>query len=182
MKGDAYEGLLEKNAQDVKGGAGQYFTPRPLIDAIVDVVRPAPGETICDPACTGGFQRSAHDYIAHQNTLDKSQKKHLKLKALHGVELVDGVSRLCAMNLLLHGIGPSGEESPPPVAEHRPGGPRHVPDRHVVAVAVGGHGAVRRSRRSRRPDAPSQHPRGRLRQARGERIQQRADPLQLFGG
>ena len=56
VKGDAYEGLLEKNAQDVKGGAGQYFTPRPLIDAIVDCVDPQPMETICDPACgTGGL-------------------------------------------------------------------------------------------------------------------------------
>jgi len=56
VKGDAYEGLLEKNAQDTKTGAGQYFTPRPLIRAIVDVMNPKPGETICDPACgTGGF-------------------------------------------------------------------------------------------------------------------------------
>jgi type I restriction enzyme M protein len=117
VKGDAYEGLLEKNAQDVKGGAGQYFTPRPLIGAIVDAVRPAPGETICDPACgTGGFLLAAHDYIVHSNpTLDKDQKKHLKLKALHGIELVDGVARLCAMNLLLHGVGPSGDEAAPPI-------------------------------------------------------------------
>jgi type I restriction enzyme M protein len=117
VKGDAYEGLLEKNAQDVKGGAGQYFTPRPLIQAIVDAVRPTPGEIICDPACgTGGFLLAAHDYIVRQNaTLDKSQKKHLKLKALQGVELVDGVARLCAMNLLLHGVGPSGNEAEPPI-------------------------------------------------------------------
>jgi type I restriction enzyme M protein len=117
VKGDAYEGLLEKNAQDVKGGAGQYFTPRPLISAIVDAVRPSPAETICDPACgTGGFLLAAHDYIVHANkTLDKEQKKHLKLKALHGIELVDGVARLCAMNLLLHGVGPSGDEAAPPI-------------------------------------------------------------------
>ena len=64
MKGDAYEGLLEKNAQDIKSGAGQYFTPRPLIQAIVDVIAPKPGETICDPACgTGGFLLAAHDYV-----------------------------------------------------------------------------------------------------------------------
>src|ERR1700757_2152032 len=63
VKGDAYEGLLEKNASDVKGGAGQYFTPRPLISAIVDVMRPTPGQTIHDPACgTGGFLLVAHDY------------------------------------------------------------------------------------------------------------------------
>jgi type I restriction enzyme M protein len=118
VKGDAYEGLLEKNAQDVKGGAGQYFTPRALIRAIVDVVRPRPGETICDPACgTGGFLLAAHEYIVkHNSTLDKDQKKHLKLDALRGVDIVDGVVRLCAMNLLLHGIGPSGKESAPPVS------------------------------------------------------------------
>ena len=61
VKGDAYEGLLEKNAQDTKGGAGQYFTPRPVIEAIVEVIRPQPGEKICDPACgTGGFLLEAH--------------------------------------------------------------------------------------------------------------------------
>jgi len=78
VKGEAYEGLLEKNAQDVKGGAGQYFTPRALIRAIVDVARPRPGETICDPACgTGGFLLAAHDHIVkHNPTLDKDQKKH----------------------------------------------------------------------------------------------------------
>jgi type I restriction enzyme M protein len=116
VKGDAHEGLLEKNAQDTKGGAGQYFTPRPLIDAIVAVMRPAPGETICDPACgTGGFLLAAHDYVAEHYRLDSDQKRHLKLDALYGVELVDGVTRLCAMNLLLHGIGPTDAEGDPPV-------------------------------------------------------------------
>jgi type I restriction enzyme M protein len=118
VKGDAYEGLLEKNAQDTKSGAGQYFTPRPLIQAVVDCIRPAPGETVCDPACgTGGFLLAAHDYIArHYPNLDKDQKRHLKLKALRGVELVDSVTRLCAMNLMLHRIGPTGsEEVEPPV-------------------------------------------------------------------
>jgi type I restriction enzyme M protein len=116
VKGDAYEGLLEKNAQDIKGGAGQYFTPRPLIAAIVEVVQPKPGESICDPACgTGGFLLATHAYIAQHNpNLDKDQKRHLKLEALHGVEIVDNVTRLCAMNLFLHGIGPSGDETPPP--------------------------------------------------------------------
>ena len=71
VKGDAYEGLLERNAQDVKGGAGQYVTPRPLIDAIVDCVRPRPGELIEDPACgTGGFLLSAHRYIANATTAE----------------------------------------------------------------------------------------------------------------
>ncbi len=106
VKGDAYEGLLEKNAADVKGGAGQYFTPRPLIAAMVECINPRPGETICDPACgTGGFLLAAHDYLVNNNELDRDQLRTLKSGALHGVELVDGVTRLCAMNLLLHGIG-----------------------------------------------------------------------------
>lgn len=117
VKGDAYEGLLEKNAQDTKGGAGQYFTPRALIRAIVDCVAPQPHETICDPACgTGGFLLAAHDYIVARNpTMDRRQKRRMKLEALRGVELVDGVARLCAMNLLLHGIGPAADEAEPPV-------------------------------------------------------------------
>src|SRR5690606_22469525 len=106
-KGDAYEGLLERNAQDVKGGAGQYFTPRPVIDAIIDCIRPKPGDVSCDPACgTGGFLLAAHEYVAKHYQLDRSQKKHLRYDAIRGVELVDGVTRLCAMNLFLHGIGP----------------------------------------------------------------------------
>jgi type I restriction enzyme M protein len=113
--GDAYEGLLEKNAQDTKGGAGQYFTPRALIDAIVDVMRPAPSETICDPACgTGGFLLAAYRYVA-RGQLDPDQKRHLRLEALRGVEIVDAVTRLCAMNLLLHGVGPTLESADPPV-------------------------------------------------------------------
>ena len=95
VKGDTYELLLEKNAQDVKTGAGQYFTPRALIRAIVDVMRPVPGETICDPACgTGGFLLIAYEDIArHYTTLNKDQKRHLRLDALRGVELVDAVTR-----------------------------------------------------------------------------------------
>jgi type I restriction enzyme M protein len=118
VKGAIYEELLERNAQDTKGGAGQYFTPRPLIRAIVDVMRPAPGETIGDPAVgTGGFLLAAHDYIAdHNPTLDTDQKRHLKLEALRGVDIVDGVVRLCAMNMVLHGIGPTnGDKTAPPV-------------------------------------------------------------------
>jgi type I restriction enzyme M protein len=119
IKGDAYEGLLEKNAQDAKGGAGQYFTPRALIRAIVECIAPKPGETIADPACgTGGFLLAAHDHILHaHSSLDRAQKKHLKLEALHGTELVDGVARLCAMNLLLHGIGPTAGETTPPAVK-----------------------------------------------------------------
>lgn len=112
VKGDAYEGLLEKNAQDTKGGAGQYFTPRPLIEGIVDVIAPIPGETICDPACgTGGFLFKAHDYIVNNNpNLTKTEKKTLKESTLKGIELVHSVTRLCAMNMLLHGIGSQDEE------------------------------------------------------------------------
>jgi len=84
VKGDAYEGLLQKNAEDTKSGAGQYFTPRPLIKAIVDVMRPEPGQRICDPACgTGGFLLASHDYIVHHSQLDRDQKDFLKHDALH---------------------------------------------------------------------------------------------------
>lgn len=107
VKGDAYEGLLEKNAQDTKSGAGQYFTPRSVITAIIDCIQPKPGEIIIDPACgTGGFLLATHEYVTKKHNLDRDQKRHLKYKALRGVELVDSVTRLCAMNLFLHGIGP----------------------------------------------------------------------------
>ena len=104
VKGDAYEGLLQKNAEDVKGGAGQYFTPRPLIAAMVDAIAPQPGETICDPSCgTGGFLLAAHDFLAKSPALDRGEKKKLRNGTFHGVELVDSVTRLRAMNLLLTG-------------------------------------------------------------------------------
>jgi type I restriction enzyme M protein len=116
VKGDAYEGLLEKNAEDTKSGAGQYFTPRVLIDALVDCIAPRPGEVICDPACgTGGFLLSAYHYIATHYELDLDKKRNLRYDALRGVELVDGVTRLCAMNMLLHGIGPDDDEREPPI-------------------------------------------------------------------
>jgi len=111
IKGDAYEGLLEKNAQDTKSGAGQYFTPRALIDALVAVMRPETMQTICDPACgTGGFLLAAHAYISQHNALDRDQNQHLRYEALHGWEIVPNAARLCAMNLMLHEIG--GEECP----------------------------------------------------------------------
>ncbi|MBI2211209.1 MAG: N-6 DNA methylase, partial [Deltaproteobacteria bacterium] len=116
VKGDAYEGLLQKNAEDVKGGAGQYFTPRPLIAAVVDVMRPEPGKTICDPACgTGGFLLAAYTYLSNPQhyQLDRSQKKKLASGMLFGVELVDSVARLCCMNLLLHGISADGADEVP---------------------------------------------------------------------
>ena len=114
VKGDAYEGLLEKNAQDTKSGAGQYFTPRPLIQAMVDVIQPKPGETICDPACgTGGFLLAAHDYIVkHYPNMTKEEKRALKDTTFSGWELVQSTARLCAMNLMLHGIGTNGGKLP----------------------------------------------------------------------
>src|ERR1039458_4572197 len=111
VKGDAYEGLLEKNAQDTKSGAGQYFTPRPLVEAIVACVRPQPGEVICDPACgTGGFLLAAHDYIVkHNPSLTPEQQRDLETNALRGIELVEEVARLATMNFLLHNIGTSAK-------------------------------------------------------------------------
>ena len=107
VKGDAYEGLLEKNAQDTKSGAGQYFTPRPLIQAMVDVIQPKPKETLCDPACgTGGFLLAAHDYVVkHNPNMSADEKRKLKGSTFKGWELVQSTARLCAMNLMLHSIG-----------------------------------------------------------------------------
>ncbi len=113
LKGDAYEGLLQRGAEDTKTGAGQYFTPRPLIRAIVACVTPRPGETIADPACgTGGFLMISHEWIVdhHIEEMDADDKRFLRDETFTGWEIVDGTARLCAMNLLLHGIGsPSGE-------------------------------------------------------------------------
>jgi type I restriction enzyme M protein len=83
VKGYAYEGLLERNAQDVKGGAGQYFTPRPLIQAVVEAIQPKPGDVIADPVCgTGGFLLAAYDLLSKSSKLDKAQKKHLRYQDL----------------------------------------------------------------------------------------------------
>ncbi len=111
VKGDAYEGLLAKNAEDVKTGAGQYFTPRPLIQAIVDVMRPTAINRVADPAAgTGGFLLSAYEHMKTTN-LDRDQKKFLRDEALRGWEIVEATARLCAMNMLLHGIGTSEGDS-----------------------------------------------------------------------
>ncbi len=113
IKGTIYEGLLQKNAEDTKSGAGQYFTPRPLIKAMVTVMRPVPKQTICDPACgTGGFFLAAHDYISenYSSTMTREQKEFLRFNTFAGTDIVDNVVRLCVMNLYLHGIG--GTESP----------------------------------------------------------------------
>src|SRR5437764_5033361 len=106
VKGAIYEGLLERNAAEVKSGAGQYFTPRPLIDAIVEVVDPAPGKTVCDPACgTGGFLLSAYAHMKEKpETRSKAVARKLRHKTFTGVDIVPGVVRLAAMNLYLHCI------------------------------------------------------------------------------
>ena len=115
VKGEIYEGLLQKNAEDTKSGAGQYFTPRPLIQAMVEVMRPQPEQTICDPACgTGGFFLAAHDYLS-KFQLDKVQKKFLRYDTFKGWEIVDNTARLCVMNLYLHGIGGQDVTHAPPV-------------------------------------------------------------------
>jgi type I restriction enzyme M protein len=107
VKGDIYEGLLEKNAEDTKSGAGQYFTPRALIRAMVECVRPEPMKTIADPACgTGGFFLAAYDFIVANFTgVDKEQKRFLKFNTFWGNEIVAGTRRLALMNLFLHNIG-----------------------------------------------------------------------------
>jgi len=105
VKGEIYEGLLSKNAEDVRGGAGQYFTPRPVIRAIVEAMQPASTMKIADPACgTGGFLLAAFDWLKDR-TKDSKEERFLRNRALHGSELVSSVARLCAMNLYLHGIG-----------------------------------------------------------------------------
>lgn len=114
VKGDAYEGLLERNASDTRSGAGQYFTPRALISAMVDVMQPSPSTRICDPACgTGGFFLAAYHYItSHNPQLDRTQRQHLRSGAFTGWEIVENTARLCAMNLLLHGIETPESDSP----------------------------------------------------------------------
>jgi type I restriction enzyme M protein len=107
-KGDLYEGLLQKNAEDAKSGAGQYFTPRPLIQAMVACVRPEPGKTISDPACgTGGFFLGVHQWLTREEGrhLTKRQKEVLGSGTFFGNEIVASTRRMCLMNLFLHNIG-----------------------------------------------------------------------------
>ena len=112
LKGKIYEGLLEKNAEDTKSGAGQYFTPRSLIRAMVECVAPKPMYTINDPACgTGGFFLAAYDYIVDNNKLDKEEKEFLKNKTFYGNEIVANTRRMCLMNMFLHNIGEIDGES-----------------------------------------------------------------------
>ena len=114
VKGDIYEGMLEWMAAESPKGAGQYFTPRELIKAVIDVMQPEPDETICDPACgTCGFLIQAFEYVTKQQAefLDPDQKKHLKSGFVQGWELVPTTARLGLMNLYLHGIN----ADPPPI-------------------------------------------------------------------
>ncbi|MGW3865763.1 HsdM family class I SAM-dependent methyltransferase, partial [Streptomyces sp. NPDC005047] len=113
IKGDAYEALIARSAEDTKAGAGQYFTPRVLIESIVRCMRPTPDDTITDPACgTGGFLLAAHGYIVQEYGDDMSTEESARFDegAIWGTELVPATARLAAMNLLLHKIGkPEGE-------------------------------------------------------------------------
>ena len=115
VKGTIYEGLLEKNAEDTKSGAGQYFTPRVLIKAMVECLKPEPLKTIADPACgTGGFFLAAYDFISNPKnySLNQEQKEFLKYNTFRGWELVSTAYRLCLMNLFLHNIGDMNSDPP----------------------------------------------------------------------
>ena len=115
VKGEIYEGLLERNASEVKSGAGQYFTPRPVIEAIVQCVNPRISEAVCDPACgTGGFLLAAYDHMKTQSH-DRELLRRLRSGGLHGVDIVHEVVRLCAMNLYLHGVGGGDQGGGSPV-------------------------------------------------------------------
>lgn len=108
VKGEIYEGLLQKNAEDIKSGAGQYFTPRPLIRAMVECLRPEPMKTIADPCCgSGGFFLAAQEFLANPKnyTLDRAQKAFLKNETFYGNELVKTTFKMALMNLYLHNIG-----------------------------------------------------------------------------
>jgi len=113
LTGDAYEEILASGAADQKSGAGQYFTPRALVSAMVDCVQPTICDTVVDPACgTGGFLLMAHEYVS-QGAADMTpeQRDHLRDGLVTGVELVDATARLAAMNMLLHGIGTATGDS-----------------------------------------------------------------------
>ena len=106
VKGEIYEGLLQKNAEDIKSGAGQYFTPRPLIKAMVKCLRPEPKKTIADPCCgSGGFFLAAQEFITQNFSLDREEKEFLKNETFFGNELVLTTFKMALMNLYLHNIG-----------------------------------------------------------------------------
>lgn len=107
--GNLYEGLLEKNANETKSGAGQYFTPRPLINMMVRMVAPEPGERLCDPAAgTFGFMVAANDYLKKQTDdyfdLSDEEQQFQRHEAFSGMELVPTTHRLALMNEYLHDI------------------------------------------------------------------------------
>ncbi|MFF2020522.1 N-6 DNA methylase [Streptomyces sp. NPDC058171] len=133
VKGDAYEGLLQRGAEDRKTGAGQYFTPRPIIDAMVECVQPEPTDVIVDPACgTGGFLIAAAAYIEkhHGATMTSDQRRQLQNRGITGVELVEETARLASMNMLLHSVGlPNGN----PLIEVRDS-LATAPSRHATVV------------------------------------------------
>lgn len=110
--GDLYEGLLEKNANETKSGAGQYFTPRPLIDSVVAVMKPSLNDIVQDPAAgTGGFLIAASRYIQAQKDpsqwTEAEQRRYARM--FHGMELVQDAHRLALMNLMLHGLEPESD-------------------------------------------------------------------------
>src|SRR5207249_6559445 len=108
VKGTIYEELLSRSAQESSRGAGQYFTPRPVIQAMCEVTRPRPDDTICDPAAgTGGFLFNAYQYVLGKfgQELDADEKRALRDNLVEGMEISPKVGRMCAMNLYLHGIG-----------------------------------------------------------------------------
>lgn len=133
VKGDIYEGLLSKSATESSKGAGQYFTPRELIRAIVDVMQPGPSDRVCDPACgTGGFLLSAYQYVIdrHGKELDRDEKEHLKTDFAHGAELVPATARLAIMNLYLHGVN----ADPCPIASGADSLAKHPGDRYDLVL------------------------------------------------
>lgn len=104
IKGDIYESLLQKNAES--SGAGQYFTPRAVIEAMVDCINPKPNETIADPSCgTGGFFLGVVNHLKKKYKLNEQEAIFLKFETFTGWEIVPETARLCLMNLFLHGIG-----------------------------------------------------------------------------
>jgi len=118
VKGVIYEELLSRSAAESTGGAGQYFTPRPIIQAIVEVMQPTPEDTVMDPAAgTGGFLTMAYQSVIdrHGREMDKDQKRRVRESLVIGQELVPETARLCAMNLYLHGITGGKDELSTPV-------------------------------------------------------------------
>ena len=112
VKGEVYESLLARNAEDVRGGAGQYFTSRPIVRAIVEVMRPQPGMVISDPASgTGGFLLAAYEWLKNK-VKPGAEDAFLRTRALRGGDIVPNVARLCAMNLYLHGVGTDSNHPP----------------------------------------------------------------------